>query len=137
MQWPLPCLGPCRRVQRVTLPLQGQTLPPDVNEPLRLSGQEGPLQARLTALRDGESGGRTQGPGVSRGTGGRRQALNTEDDRRWGDRQMCGKHLRRGTSHGCADGSCREGVVNEAAGPPAGRRGFLPRDGPPDHLSFG
>lgn len=88
------------------------------------------MQARLTALCDRESGVRPQGPGVSLGTGGRRQALQTEDDHRWGDRQMCGKHRRRGTSHGCADGSCREGVVNEAAGPPARKRGFLTRDGP-------
>jgi len=35
------------------------------------------------------------------GRGGRRQALKTEDSRRCGDRQMCGKHLWKGTSRGC------------------------------------
>lgn len=53
-------------------------------------------------------GVRIQGPGVSVGTGGRRQAMTTEDDSRWGNRQMCGKHLRKGMSHGCANGFCWE-----------------------------
>lgn len=136
MSWPRPAWALGLAFSELFYSCKARCSPPNVNEPLGLSGQEGTLQVRLIALRDGESGVRTQGPGVSLGTGWRRQALKTEDNRRWGNRQMCGKHLRRGTSHGCADGSCREGVVNEAAGPPAGRRGFS-EGWPPDHLSFG
>lgn len=34
--------------------------------------------------------------------------MTAEDDSRWGDRQMCGEHLKKGTSHGCANGFCWE-----------------------------
>ena len=52
---------------------------------------------------------------MSVGTGGRRQALQTED-RADGATDVCGKHLRKETSHGPVDGFSWGGTVSGAAG---------------------
>lgn len=73
----------------------------------------------------GRDRGARQDPGAQGAGGdrGRRQALKTEDDGRWGDRQACGKHLRKGTAPGCADGFCWEGHSHRSSGRASGGRG--------------